>query len=159
MKSYKNAEMITKAELEWYFCSSDADCGIKSNWQAMVSASCFGSTSFHDPMTSFMLEKVSERRKIEKIFNQLSDRHQDILFASFSERIFNSYIFKIFRNLTGTVYCLKNTEEVETICRKSLAREISTADMIKLSHIRIEATKEYQSAIFKYCQLKELYEK
>lgn len=149
-------ENITERDLVWFFNHAEADCGLKSNWSAMVSAACFGGTSYQDTTNSFILNSVGHYRELEKIYKTLSSTTQEILFASFADIHISDNIVKIFSKYAGAACCLSidNLAEFDAMCARVNERKASANDKMRISKIRMESIKNYNEVIAAYVHLK-----
>jgi len=159
MKSltFDEMERICEDDLTWLFCFSTADCGIRSNWEACVSAACFGKTEgFYDNTNSFLLNSVARRRKLEKIFNSLTIDNQNILFASFADVHFSQPVLKIFKKFVGAAYCtpLADTKTLTSACQRIAQGKELKGDKQLVAQVRIAATKIYAEVITAYMRAK-----
>lgn len=153
--SFDEMEAIAEDDLTWLFCFSTADCGIRSNWEACVNASCFGKTEgFYDNTSSFLLNSVARRRKIEQIFQALPLPIQNILFASFADINMNEPLQKIFKKFSGTACCVSDPKILAQACERiHIGKEIK-GDKQLMAQVRTLATKNYHDAIVQYMESK-----
>jgi hypothetical protein len=152
-----NKEREVEFDLVWYWCHSQADCGIKSNYMSMINVACYGpSTTFQDPFNTFILNSVAHRHKIEEILYLIPFKQQKILYASFADLQFSPQIELIFNKLTGAVYLNSYIPiaELDKICRNFHLGNASDKDKALISSIRMEATTNYFLAIASYLQAK-----
>lgn len=152
--SFENIEKITEREMIWFFNNSAASLGIKSNWCAMVSASCFGSGDYHDSMTNGMLNSISRFRIIDKVYKSISLDSQYILYATYSSMFINDFVLKVFRSLAPTALSQCKTEKeakiLEQTCKRILKHKSSGEDSMLISSIRVLSTKKFTAAIIEF---------
>lgn len=153
---FNQMETITETDFVWFFNHSAADMGIKSNWTAMVSASCFGgSEGFRDSTNSFILNSVAHYRDLEKVFKALPVESQEILFATYADVPIKKQVQKIFKKHSGAAYCsFLSVKELEELCLKFIETKASQADKSLISKIRIDALSNYSKSVEQYVELK-----
>ena len=156
--TFNQMEAVAEHDLVWFYNHAQADMGIKSNWQAMVSASCFGgSTGFHDSTNSFILNSVGHYRELDKIIKTLSKESQEVLFASFGDVPLSAHVLKLLRKHAGAAYCasvLSDPNVLNNLCERIAKGKSTNEDRLLISKIRIEAVKLYQEAITSYNKIK-----
>lgn len=158
--TYFHLEKEVEFDLEWLFCRSMADIGIKSNWCAMVSVSQFGSsTNFIDNMNTFTLNCVERQNQLSKIYYKLSESTQDILYASFADIYYSPHIEIIFKKLSGTACFLSNKtpDQFIKLCQ-AVRLGLATKDEKKfISELRTKTQNTYQDALQEYIHEKKRY--
>lgn len=155
--NFKQYENVVEHDLVWLFCHSEGDCGIKSNWSAMVNASCFGSSvGYYDHINSFTLNSVEHYREVDKIYKSLTIPIQNILYASFADVSISANILKIFKTNAGAACCslILNMKELDDLCKRVSSDKNIKGDKQLISEIRIETSKYYQEAILQYIKIK-----
>ncbi len=155
--SFDQMENVTEDDCTWLFCFSAADCGIRSNWEACVSASCFGkSEGFYDHTNSFLLNSVARRRKLEKTFNLLPIHIQNVIYASFADVQFSEPLLKIFKKFSGAACCtpLADTKTLTSACQRIAQGKEVKGDKQLVAQVRTAATKSYAEAITAYMKAK-----
>ena len=146
-------ERQVEFDLVWLYNHSDADCGIKSNYMAMVNVACYGpSTTFNDPFNSFILKSVEHKRKLESVVSNLPPLHKLILFKSFADIKYPKNIELLFNKYTGaaTVIASISFTNLDKLSRQFYQGTASDKDKILISQIRTEATTNYYEAINQY---------
>lgn len=130
-----------KAELTWYFNYADADCGLRSNWNAMVQASMLPGSHWHDPYDSFTLKAVDKRREIEKVFFQLPSRYQQYLYVYLGPETPPGEIALIFKDQTAGAICAftAGIQELTKLCSRIHQGTASQKDKTTISQLRMEA--------------------
>lgn len=158
MKNWNNKEELVRFDLEWYYCRSDADCNIKSNYMAMVNVAIFGGASgYVDPYNTFILKSTHHKRDLEKTLAYLPYYINKLLYASFADIHFSPLVEKIFTKFTGAAYCsnrLKDNDKLEKLCENLHNGTASAKDKLLISEIRTEATSKYYIAIDQYIEAK-----
>lgn len=134
---YKQDEYC-RQELEWYYNFSDSDCGIKSNWSAMVQAAHCPGGVYVDPYSSFILRAVEKRREIEKSLWTLSSNLQNCLSSVFGSHHMPHPIVQVFGELAGPVICL-GFADLEKLCNRKILGKATTKETLTISELRIQA--------------------
>lgn len=147
-------------ELIWFFCHSDGDCGIKSNYNSMVNLALYGpSMDYHDPFDTRTLKYVALRRKIEDTMSKLPKSTYKILYMSFADLKFDNYVVNLFKNLSGVVYLIEGFDIERLALRFALNQNITHKDKLHLSELRIEARQKYNLSLNQYCKIRNHNEK
>lgn len=151
--NYRNKYQIAKEDLEWLFNFSEADSGIKSNWQAMINVSCFGASSdFQDPYNTFSLNCARRSAELQSILRQLPSQSQEILFATFGPAIFPRHIQKMFAQLSGAAFISANLTQAkfDALCSRIQSNTATPKDKVQITEIRINANTIHTQAIDQY---------
>lgn len=154
--TFNQMEVLAEQDLIWFFNHAQADMGIKSNWQAMVQASCFGgSTGFQDHHNSFILNSVGHYREVEKVYKAIPREYQEILYATFADVPINAHVQRIFKKHSGAAYCsIVEPEDLEKICEKISKSSANSSDKLAISKVRIDCLKKYNEAITEFVKTK-----
>jgi hypothetical protein len=146
-----NKERLTKAELSWFFNFSDADCGIKSNFQTMVNLALFGiPTTFNDPYNSFILTSIARKRQIEKYYYSIHIDYRVALRATYDDIRLPVYIVSIFNKLAGIACFISDIDKLEKICGNIKLGIATDKEKLLISEIRINAVRLFNDAIDAY---------
>lgn len=149
-------------ELEWFFCRSSADINVKSNYSAMVNAAVYsgGGSHWTDPYNDSIIESVTKLKKVERVFYQLSDLDQKVLFVVHSFIRIHPLVEKVLSCLHNRVqigavaYLLMDPDKLEKTCTKAVSGELSNQEKILLTQFRIQQANIYQKALKNYINLK-----
>lgn len=168
-KSKTNIERQVSFELTWLFLFSEADCGLKSSWSAMVNAAMVGGSAKNkqpitDPYNQFTLNAIHFRREITDALKQLTISQQNLLYASFGDHHYDFIpflpekpppifsVYRIYKKLTGAAL-VSHLTTPDSLISLSLAfhsHKASLKEKLLLSEIRIDAEKNYNDAIKSY---------
>ncbi len=163
-------EKLVEYELEWFFCYSDADCGEKSNYMAMISGAYGGQSDNIDPYNQSVLNYVSRKVSITKRLNKLTKEHQIILKYTFGPEMIHPIINEAFGKYSAAANLLHPQKELLHLSYNSLTHQqiskintnyhnlkdlvpinkrkmLTNDDRIKLSNIKSEAMNVYNEAI------------
>ena len=146
-------ELIVENDLEWFFCRSDSDIGIKSNWQAMVNVSIYGeATSFNDPNSSFILDSANRKSSIHNILRCVSIKNKDVLYYSFSSIKHNPSVEKVFTKYTGAAYLntIVPPQQLFELAHRINVNKATDKEKLLVTKILMEAKINYKSAIDTY---------
>lgn len=145
-------EEHAKSELIWLFNYADADCGLKSNWSAMVQASMIPGGQWHDPYHPFILKAIDKRREISIAYYALTEKHQHCLYALFGPIPIPFAVEKVYKELAGAIMLVHLTDPKELIrlCQRILQYQTSTQDKLLASQIRMEAVNLRKNALYEY---------
>ncbi len=138
--NYRDIEYF-KAELVWLYNYADSDCGIKSNWNAMVQAACSPGSSYSDPYNSFIMRAVDKRRDIEKALWSLPVQFQNSLCSVYGSNHLPHPITAVLGELGGPAICsqLLPLEPLEKLCNRKLLGKATPKDLLAISEIRMAA--------------------
>jgi hypothetical protein len=153
-------ERETEFDLVWYWCHSEADCGIKSNYMSMINVACYGaSTTFHDPYNSFILKSVDHRHNIEEILYVLPYKLQKILYLTFADIKLFTQIEIIFNKYTGAAHLnsFLIASDLNKLCRNFHVGKTTDKEKALISQIRIESMNNYHEAVDAYIKAKRKY--
>ncbi len=147
--SFQQMENLAEADLIWLFNHAEGDCGIKSNWTAMVNASCYGGNNgYHDHTNSFILNSIAHYRELEKLYKILPIKIQEILYATFADIHLDENVVRLFKKHAGSASCIKN--DLAKLCKKTILGISSKEEKVTFSKIRMQSLKNYQEAITIY---------
>lgn len=170
-------ENIVSAELEWYYCYSDADCGEKSNYMAMISGAYGGNGNDTDPYSQTIINFVSRKVSITKRLNKLTKRQNIILKYTFGPDPIHPIIEASFGKYSAIANLNYPARELIDLCYSTLTsseiaqiktnynnlkllpslnnrKQLSNEERIKLSQIKSECIKEYNNCIMGYYNTK-----
>ena len=141
----------TEYLLQWMFCRSDCEIGIRSNWGAMVSASCFKNQpgkQYEDPYTTGALMAVRRRRPLERAFFRVSSEMQSVLYAacSFSRRV-HPYAERFLGAQAPIAYLLIHPDELERLLMRIDHGTASGHEKLKMTELRKECESLYMQAL------------
>ena len=140
--SFGKMEQQTEQDLNWLFCQSDADLGNKSNFTVVESIGTIGKAAYHDHFNESIMEAISKKRSLEKIFFSLSQQDQNILYLMFGEKPLLSYspnLRRQYGSYAPIIFYLYTKE---------------TKDKNILSDRKMQAIKLYKQAITNYHEKK-----
>ena len=152
---FKNKQTIVEEDIEWYCLFSYADCGIRSNWNAMVSAKMYGTRSlFEDPYNDAIFAAVHRRNLIESRLKTMTPRYVDILYTAFANCNIPPVITKYYHRYASAAVHSKliSKKELLKICNAFYQHKSSTKEKLLLQEISIQAAKDYTSAINQYME-------
>ncbi len=147
---------MSKLELEWFFNYSEADCGLKSNWNAMVRAALLPGGGWSDPYNPFILQAIDKRRDISTAYYKLTQDQQNCLFAIYGPAPIPFAVEKVFKELAGAAMLAKVSAPPDLIklCQRILQFKASNQDKIQISQIRMEALSLRKAALYEYRKAK-----
>lgn len=149
-------DALSIMELEWLFNQSEADCGLKSNWNAMVRASLLPSSGWNDPYNPFVLQAIDKRRDILKAYYKLTQAHQNCLYALYGPIPIPFAVEKVFKDLSGAAMLVKiyAPKDIIKLCTRILQFKASNQDKVQISQIRMEALSLRKAALYEYRKAK-----
>lgn len=147
---------MSKLELEWFFNYSDADCGLKSNWNAMVRAALLPGGGWSDPYNPFILQAIDKRRDIANAYYKLTQEQQNTLYATYGPAPIPFAVEKVFKELAGAAMMAKVSAPPDLIklCQRILQFKASNQDKLQISQIRMEAISIRKAALYEYRKAK-----
>ena len=99
--SYNTPEL----DLEWFFCHSQAELGLCSNFEPLRYAIMTGGvskTSTGDKISDKRINAAHRHRKILEKLNSVRPMHHiDIIYAAFQQRNWSDYLLNAFGRATG----------------------------------------------------------
>ena len=145
---------FTEVELTWYYHASDASVGFSSNWNAMVYAANYSSSSkvITDRYTDGILANVDRKRKIEKALFSLPGALQKALYGAYAVPVHDQRIRAVYGRLGGTVAALPDPMGRAAILlaqKQSLTTEeqvLTRAFMVKAEESLKLANQQYAQA-------------
>ena len=166
-----NIEKIVQYELEWYFSYSDADCGEKSNYAAMISTAYGGSvTDNYDNYSDAILNAVHRKTQISKRLTKISREHYRVLQVSFGPELIHPIIIAVLDKYAAAANLRLPQKQLLHLCYNSMnqtqlsnlftnynnllhlpsaksRQALSPIEKSQLAKIRYQATDDYYSAI------------
>lgn len=147
------------SELEWFWNYSEADCGISSNFNAMVNVALYGApTHYDDHYDNKVLKAVSLNRKIQTALNSLSKISYKVLYVSFSSEQLNPYVVKMFQQYAGVSYLIHGLD-IEMLATRFYTNQCAAREKILVTEIRNEAREKYNKALNQYIKIRSKNEK
>lgn len=154
LRMNKKAVIITEEDISWFYLFSEADCGFRSNWTAMVNVKIFGTTPWQDNTYAY-LDAIAKRRKIEHALLKLPAHQVDILYATFTNINYPAPLTKYFSKYTGSaVHCCPEPNYLYQVCTKLYNSNVSPTEKDFLESIYQIAVAEYDAAITNYYKAK-----
>ena len=96
MPNFRHMAEITEEEISWFLLFADADCGMRSNWNAMVNAAVFNGGKWEDSYNDHIFEAVRQRRVIANRLQNMPPRLRNILYTSFGNQVIPATVSKYF---------------------------------------------------------------
>ena len=141
-------------ELTWLFCHADGDCGMCSNFGAMVSAIILGpSTSgYDDPYSERVLQSVSRRRVVENAFQAMDRQQQKVLFSVLAGIRIHPFVDKVIGKKGAIAYLLMDPDKLERMCTKVASGDMTGPERISVSALKARTEKEYTKAMVAFLE-------
>jgi hypothetical protein len=158
--NYKREELM-KMELQWYWHHSSADCGIKSNWSAMVMASMCPGSAYQDPYDDHRMRSVEKRRQIERVLFAIPTTAQNCLYTLFGPtHLPHSVLAVLGADLAGPALCSSAIpiRDLIRMCDHHLLGRGTPKDKLSISEVRIEAGTIKEHSLTLYRKEKAKYE-
>ncbi len=148
-----------QSDLVWFFNRADADCGLQSNWGAMVNAAHCGRSDrpYEDPYTEAFLMSISRRRVIETRLNRCTLFQQKVLYGVHSHDIFlhpgmgpSPWVSKVLGAKAGVTYLYIDSDRLESLCERAQTGGLNGTERILLAQLRVRAEQDYRKAMSVY---------
>ncbi len=153
---FNHDDEMSRFELEWLFNQADSDCGLKSNWNAMVRSALLPGGGWSDPYNPFILQAIDKRREIATAYYKLSQGHQNCLYALYGPAPIPFAVEKVFKELAGAALMVKVSAPPDLIklCQRVLQFKASNQDKMQISQIRMEALSLRKAALYEFRKAK-----
>lgn len=146
---------LMQDEIEWYYLYSSAECHeLSSNWNAMITAACFGGGEYHDPYQERNFQAIARKRQIEKHIRKVPRRYLKILIDTFANLRQDPLLTKHFHRYAGAI---KHSQllpllEIFILLNKHdlTPKKMTEADKILLKALRDRAAMDYDAAVNSY---------
>lgn len=165
--------MAAQRDLNWFFYQGESDCGVKSNFDALIRALKFSTThqdeSAEDQLISLVdkqrdfqsvMDSTKKYRKIFSIYRQLSKSSKVILENFYYEKQFDTSVELFFG---GGISLIPMTPTFKKMQNIQFAKKINNLDELKnhiihdrrrMTKIKNEITELYFSAVSEFNEKK-----
>lgn len=147
-------EQLIQEELLWYYNQSDSDCGIRSNWTAMIQVMHQRQSAWSDPYDTATLVAIKRRKRVEDCLSKLHFHQQRVLQVMYGPNRIPPIITAVMGDsLAGPALCLEidmSGADFVQLCIRMRHSTATDKDQTLMNQIRRDARTLRQDVIKAY---------